>query len=274
MSIKPKELERFIENCDDPALVGRVAFSLVGKTINLSTMEQTVVGMLRGAMEDFDEAMEKERKRKESYRRKRLAEENGTKRTVSRNVPGTKRDKTDVPGTKRDETVVPCILPTSLPTTPSVLPTSQHTLKCVCANNAPGGADAGAHTHTRTRGIDLETILRELPGKVTEEYARWWHSEMSAADWVTVEGKPITEANWKAVLLAWWKNAKPEELAAAKAEKRREAEKLKAVDPAMWTLCRERCANCRGTSCAAGVKTPPAANNHPPEECPKFKLTD
>ena len=76
-------MERFIENCDDPALVERVAFSLVGKTVDLSTMEQTVVGMLRGAMEDFDEAMEKERKRVADYRKRqakaRKAEERSLK---------------------------------------------------------------------------------------------------------------------------------------------------------------------------------------------------
>jgi len=42
--------------------------------------------------------------------------------------------------------------------------------------------------------------------------------------------------------------------------------------PTDWTLCRERCANCRGDGCACGIKLPPAceARPRPPEECPRF----
>jgi len=39
-----------------------------------------------------------------------------------------------------------------------------------------------------------------------------------------------------------------------------------------WSLCAERCANCEGVGCAAGVQTPPAHRDepYPPEDCPKF----
>lgn len=46
-----------------------------------------------------------------------------------------------------------------------------------------------------------------------------------------------------------------------------------ASSPRGWELCAERCANCRGVGCAAGIAIPPSADRswpHPPEECARF----
>jgi hypothetical protein len=50
-------------------------------------------------------------------------------------------------------------------------------------------------------------------------------------------------------------------------------EKKALEDPAMWTLCRERCANCGAAGCECGVKVPPDRQfPRPcrPEECSRF----
>ena len=142
-------------------------------------------------------------------------------------------------------------------------------------NAHPSGVRA-ARAHAREDVPDLATVLSLAPNTgVSEEYARWWHSEMSARDWTSPNGSRITLANWRSVMRAWYLRRNDAEVDAAK----RMAIRL--ILPPIskpkysieaWDLCRERCANCGKKGCKVGIPTPPPSENppRPPEECHKF----
>ena len=142
-------------------------------------------------------------------------------------------------------------------------------------NAHPSGVRA-ARAHAREDVPDLATVLSLAPNTgVSEEYARWWHSEMTARDWTSPNGSRITLANWRSVMRAWYLRRNDAEVDAAK----RMAIRL--ILPPIskpkysieaWDLCRERCANCGKSGCKVGIPTPPPSENppRPPEECHKF----
>ena len=142
-------------------------------------------------------------------------------------------------------------------------------------NAHPSGVRA-ARAHAREDVPDLATVLSLAPETgVSEEYARWWHSEMTARDWTSPNGSRITLANWRSVMRAWYLRRNDAEVDAAK----RMAIRL--ILPPIskpkysieaWDLCRERCANCGKSGCKVGIATPPPSENppRPPEECHKF----
>jgi hypothetical protein len=124
---------------------------------------------------------------------------------------------------------------------------------------------------------DLATVLSLAPETgVSEEYARWWHSEMTARDWTSPNGSRITLANWRSVMRAWYLRRNDAEVDAAKRMAIRlilpRPTKKSGYPLAAWDLCRERCANCGKKGCKVGIPTPPPNENppHPPEECHKF----
>ena len=142
-------------------------------------------------------------------------------------------------------------------------------------NAHPSGVRA-ARAHAREDVPDLATVLSLAPETgVSEDYARWWHSEMTARDWTSPNGSRITLANWRSVMRAWYLRRNDAEVDAAK----RMAIRL--ILPPFskpkysieaWELCRERCANCGKSGCKVGIPTPPPSENppRPPEECHKF----
>ena len=142
-------------------------------------------------------------------------------------------------------------------------------------NAHPSGVRA-ARAHAREDVPDLATVLSLAPETgVSEDYARWWHSEMTARDWTSPNGSRITLANWRSVMRAWYLRRNDAEVDAAK----RMAIRL--ILPPIskpkysieaWELCRERCANCDKKGCKVGIPTPPPSENppRPPEECHKF----
>ena len=142
-------------------------------------------------------------------------------------------------------------------------------------NAHPSGVRA-ARAHAREDVPDLATVLALAPETgVSEDYARWWHSEMTARDWTSPNGSRITLANWRSVMRAWYLRRNDAEVDAAK----RMAIRL--ILPPFskpkysieaWELCRERCANCGKKGCKVGIPTPPPSENppRPPEECHKF----
>ena len=143
-------------------------------------------------------------------------------------------------------------------------------------NAHPSGVRA-ARALAREDVPDLSTVLSLAPETgVSEEYARWWHSEMTARDWTSPNGSRITLANWRSVMRAWYLRRNDAEVDAAK----RMAIRLILPRPtkksdyplAAWDLCRERCANCGKKGCKVGIPTPPPSENppRPPEECHKF----
>lgn len=76
----------------------------------------------------------------------------------------------------------------------------------------------------------------------------------------------LNQARWEDEVLAPTATDESRRIAAD------EARLQAARDPANWELCAERCANCRGGACSAGVKWPPQLNDRPipPEECDKY----
>ena len=142
-------------------------------------------------------------------------------------------------------------------------------------NAHPSGVRA-ARAHAREDVPDLATVLALAPEtSVSEDYARWWHSEMTARDWTSPNSSRITLANWRSVMRAWYLRRNDAEVDAAK----RMAIRL--ILPPFskpkysieaWELCRERCANCGKKGCKVGIPTPPPSENppRPPEECYKF----
>lgn len=143
-------------------------------------------------------------------------------------------------------------------------------------NAHPSGVRA-ARAHAREDVPDLTTVLSLAPETgVSEDYARWWHSEMTARDWTSPNGSRITLANWRSVMRTWYLRRNDAEVDAAK----RMAIRLILPRPtkkldyplAAWDLCRERCANCGKKGCKVGIPTPPPSENppRPPEECHKF----
>lgn len=143
-------------------------------------------------------------------------------------------------------------------------------------NAHPSGVRA-ARAHAREDVPDLATVLALAPATgVIDEYARWWHSEMTARDWTMPNGSRITLANWRSVMRTWYLRRNDAEVDAAK----RMAIRLILPRPTKksgypleaWDLCRERCANCGETGCKLGIITPPPSENppRPPEECHKF----
>ena len=133
-----------------------------------------------------------------------------------------------------------------------------------------------ARAHAREDVPDLATVLSLAPATgVSEEYARWWHSEMTARDWTSPNGSRITRANWRSVMRTWYLRRNDAEVDAAK----RMAIRLilppiskQKYSIEAWDLCRERCANCGKSGCKVGIATPPPSENppRPPEECHKF----
>ena len=142
-------------------------------------------------------------------------------------------------------------------------------------NAHPSGVRA-ARALAREDVPDLATVLALAPETgVSEDYARWWHSEMTARDWTSPNGSRITLANWRSVMRAWYLRRNDAEVDAAK----RMAIRL--ILPPFskpkysieaWELCRERCTNCGKKGCKVGIPTPPPSENppRPPEECHKF----
>ena len=142
-------------------------------------------------------------------------------------------------------------------------------------NAHPSGVRA-ARALAREDVPDLATVLSLAPETgVSEDYARWWHSEMTARDWTSPNGSRITLANWRSVMRAWYLRRNDAEVDAAK----RMAIRL--ILPPFskpkysieaWELCRERCTNCGKKGCKVGIPTPPPSENppRPPEECHKF----
>ena len=143
-------------------------------------------------------------------------------------------------------------------------------------NAHPSGVRA-ARALAREDVPDLATVLSLAPETgVSEDYARWWHSEMTARDWTSPNGSRITLANWRSVMRAWYLRRNDAEVDAAKRMAIRlilpRPTKKSGYPLAAWNLCRERCANCGETGCKIGIITPPPSENppRPPEECHKF----
>ena len=143
-------------------------------------------------------------------------------------------------------------------------------------NAHPSGVRA-ARALAREDVPDLATVLSLSPETgVSEEYARWWHSEMTARDWTSPNGSRITLANWRSVMRAWYLRRNDAEVDAAKRMAIRlilpRPTKMSGYPLAAWDLCRERCANCGKSGCKVGIPTPPPSENppRPPEECHKF----
>ena len=138
--------------------------------------------------------------------------------------------------------------------------------KCVC-NSAP--ARARMDVPSETEVVSVATSIMAIDGG----YARWWYAEMQARDWRSVHGERVDHGNWRSVLKSWWNRAD-----ASERESARQASAARPVarqwKPADWALCAERCANCDGKSCTAGVNVPPDRRTNspmPPESCPKYK---
>ena len=108
---------------------------------------------------------------------------------------------------------------------------------------------------------------------VSEEFARWWHGEMTARDWTNTDGTTIGRRNWRPVLKAWWNNRRDGEMREINEAARASKERERVYSPADWGLCRERCAKCGEHGCTAGAKVPPQFWTPPqqPEQCPRFK---
>ena len=143
-------------------------------------------------------------------------------------------------------------------------------------NAHPSGVRA-ARAHAHEDVPDLATVLALAPETgVSDEYARWWHSEMTARDWTSPNGSRITLANWRSVMRAWYLRRNDTEVDAAKRMAIRlilpRPTKKSTYPLAAWELCRERCANCGKKGCKVGIPTPPPSENppRPPEECHKF----
>jgi hypothetical protein len=143
-------------------------------------------------------------------------------------------------------------------------------------NAHPSGVRA-ARAHAREDVPDLATVLSLAPNTgVSEDYARWWHSEMAARDWTSPNGSRITLANWRSVMRAWYLRRNDAEVDAAKRMAIRlilpRPTKKSGYPLAAWDLCRERCANCGKKGCKVGIPTPPPSENppRPPEECCRF----
>ena len=143
-------------------------------------------------------------------------------------------------------------------------------------NAHPSGVRA-ARALAREDVPDLATVLALAPNTgVSDEYARWWHSEMTARDWTSPNGSRITLANWRSVMRAWYLRRNDAEVDAAKRMAIRlilpRPTKMSGYPLAAWDLCRERCANCGKSGCKVGIPTPPPSENppRPPEECHKF----
>ncbi len=123
----------------------------------------------------------------------------------------------------------------------------------------------------------LEVVLASCDATgVSKTYARWWHGQMAASGWVTTKGLRIDNMNWRANLCSWYRKQDPKELRAAEEaeQARQKTRALVVVKPEDWNLCKERCANCTGAGCSAGVKVPPdkiPGWQIPPEQCPKFR---
>ena len=144
----------------------------------------------------------------------------------------------------------------------------------------PLSRECGARAHTHARGecpvdepISLDSALSAAPLLgIAPAYVRWWHNKMCQRGWTNVDGSPVGAANWRPTLCAWYDHADEEEKAAAFAAERALRSAPDAPRVCDWTLCRERCANCRDGSCCAGVAVPPGMENppFPPEECAQF----
>ena len=108
---------------------------------------------------------------------------------------------------------------------------------------------------------------------VSEEFARWWHGEMTARDWTNTDGSTIGRRNWRPVLKAWWNNRRDGEMREINEAARASKERERVYSPADWGLCRERCAKCGEHGCTAGAKVPPQFWTPPqqPEQCPRFR---
>ena len=108
---------------------------------------------------------------------------------------------------------------------------------------------------------------------VSEEFARWWHGEMTARDWTNTDGTTIGRRNWRPVLKAWWNNRRDGEMREINEAARASKERERVYSPADWGLCRERCAKCGEHGCTAGAKVPPQfwAPPQQPEQCPRFR---
>ncbi|MCR5414939.1 MAG: hypothetical protein K6F50_09490 [Kiritimatiellae bacterium] len=155
---------------------------------------------------------------------------------------------------------------------------------CTYAEEQPGFTPPGearalatADQPERTDVPPLHVVMGSCATTgVPDWYARWWHRQMSASGWMTTRGQRVDNTNWRAILCSWYRRQDPKELAEAREAdvSRRKTCQIVDVKPGDWALCRERCANCTGAGCSAGVRVPPDRIPGwpiPPEECPRFR---
>ena len=139
------------------------------------------------------------------------------------------------------------------------------------------------------RGITRKDLkaTANLVGMSAQEVNEW-QKYMVACGWRFTTGVKVNCINFRRSLRMWHRM---EDIIRAErmgrtavdirneAVERQEKSKLKGlaqlakVNPSLWALCRERCANSDTCGCKCGIKVPPdlqLPRPHRPEECPHF----
>lgn len=265
MTIYPKTLQDFLESCTDAESVGRVCMAIGGHKVDLNPLEKAFVEMIGKASDSMEDKMnerrEKERLRKARYR-------------SGLSVTGSEDGDEDAHASPAQSNPVPSCPAVSRGVPPSPAPDRQSDRQT--DNQTDSVCVSTTHSRVETVGTPSEKVVVSVATSVmgvSEEYARWWYAEMVARDWKNTNGMSISNSNWRPVLKTWWnKRTAAEESAASELSSKKRIEE-KVYPPEAWTLCEERCANCDGSRCMAGVRVPPAHASppYPPNDCGRFK---
>ena len=254
MTIYPKTLQDFLESCTDAESVGRVCMAIGGHKVDLNPLEKAFVEMIGKASDSMEDKMNEKRERDRLRQARYRSGKDDGSHALSHDV---------TPCHTQSQPVTPCHAP--------IRQTDRQT-----DNQTDSVCVSTTHSRVETVGTPSEKVVVSVATSVmgvSEEYARWWYAEMVARDWKNTNGMSISNSNWRPLLKTWWnKRTAAEESAASELSSKKRIEE-KVYPPEAWTLCEERCANCDGSRCMAGVRVPPAHASppYPPNDCGRFK---
>lgn len=280
--IKPTYLWALCKTCEDSKWIGDICRSLGGQEVRLDFGQKQVADMIKMDSEWMDEriswnreaARMRQARAREKRNAERLAEEG-----VSREVTPVTRDKRDKEASRKvtPSSRHPSVHPSIRPSIENNMEEEEDRDGAVAPPPPPPSAEgvnhmdplvaAEAERHARPTEAQVENAA--LLMGITPDVARRWMEYMRQMDWRFTGGQEVCSRNFRTSLRRFASKALEEDRKSGGGK----PSAPRAWTEADWALCAERCANCTGAGCGAGVDTPPPEDPqrpYPPEECRKF----